>query len=135
MNEKNPAKTTGSDKPKAVGEEKRPAYRPQEKLPDAVLAEIGPPPEDDIKRRAWYAKVIAVQTWGIMRGRPWKAMNEATRACALADARLTTELVAEKVRQLLIDRERDAADEHANRAEVRKDQDGAPRIKPLRSDT
>lgn len=133
MAEEKPAKTaTSGDSEKKAP---RAPYRPAERLPETLLAEIGEPPDDDIKRRAWYAKVLAAQTWGILRGKNWKAMNESTRANAVADAKLTTELVAEKVRKLLVEREREADDENASRAEMQKDQDGAPRLKPLRRDS
>lgn len=69
--------------------------RPPAKLPAELLASIGAPPDDVLKKNAWWSQLIEVLMLGVAKGEPWKSMLElATRACAAATKQYEGEIKA-----------------------------------------
>lgn len=69
--------------------------RPNAKLPAQLLKEIGVPPEDVLKKNAWWSQLIEVLMLGVAKGEPWKSMLElAVRASAQATKQYEGEIKA-----------------------------------------
>lgn len=69
--------------------------RPNAKLPAQLLKEIGVPPDDVLKKNAWWSQLIEVLMLGVAKGEPWKSMLElAVRASAQATKQYEGEIKA-----------------------------------------
>ena len=83
--------------------------RPTAKLPAELLAELGAPPDDVLKKDAWWSRLIEVLMLGVAKGEPWKSMLEvAIRAASIATKSYEREVKA-RVAELLEREERETA--------------------------
>jgi hypothetical protein len=113
----------------------RKAGKPRSALPMDLITRLGPPPMDATKRSGWYAMKLAMLDYGISLGHPWQALAHTTRQNAMADLRLSGELMAGMVKKMLdrkhVDAELIAGDPALQKQTEAKD-DGAKRPQPLR---
>lgn len=70
------------------------AGKPRAVLPMDLIAELGPPPRNIAKRIEWYAYKLSLLDYGISLGHPWQQLAHTTRQNAMADLRLSGELIA-----------------------------------------
>lgn len=114
---------------------KRTGKRAKAALPQALIDSLGPPPDDTLDRRTWYALKIAALDHGIALGHPWASQNKNTRDNAMADAKLTTELLADELAKVMKERDRTAAANAtgAKETERAKDNGAATRTPLLRA--
>lgn len=77
----------------------------RERLPEEMLAEIGPAPDDPLEVDSWYRRAIAIVQLGVFRGKPWTTMlrdlnKSAHTSSRLVNAELQAEIVRFKRREI-----------------------------------
>jgi len=96
--------------------------RPPAKLPKDLLAELGEPPEDLLKKDAWFSRAIEVVTWGVLKGEPWKAMLETLIRAAAQATKTNERAVKARLAELMEKEDREINQDHAPRT-VSRDKD------------
>lgn len=124
---KSSKKPTKKTPKKQHGGQREGAGRKQEKLPETLLAELGDPPEDPLKKTQWWNRLLEVLQYGVLRGKPWVTMLRDARANALVASKLVPEEIKSRAAQILENEDREANEDASPRVTKR---EGDPVARP-----
>lgn len=106
---------------KSHGGKRAGAGRPQEKLPDTLLAELGNPPLDPLKKTEWWNRLLEILQYGVLKGLPWVTMLRDARSNALVASKLVPEEIKNRAAAIIEQEDRDAEADASPRVTKRKE--------------